>query len=1105
MNSNLQAARARVAALFRRTWVRVLTGLVLAFLLFILLLPYGLQQGLQHWLVKNGADRAQVGKFAANLFTGRFAIHGMAVEREGRNVLTDSLLALDLNLGALFTKKVHVQRVVYDKASIDLEQLADGRWRFTSYVTGPAGEQVEVQAQDASASPWNVLVNEMRLTDCQVRLKTPTLQLTLTIDSAELDRFSTEPGAEGGTFRLKGRINDAPLELHLDRLQVAPQLDLGGTLRLSGFDLGRLAALLAPTVQPATGKAGLDGRLQFSLDADGNPRAAYDGRIELADADVGVAATAIREQRAVWQGKLAYTGRQAGATVSVDGTLDGKGLAVELPQGAMAFKAGQLQLKGPIEAAIGTPFTLTGKAALTLAQADLGLPAGTLALDTTGWTGTITVAAGAADAPFTITTDGAWKTGGLSFTRPQPELSYRQGEILLEGRSETSLGKNVQSGFDGRILLGGLDLRLPDLNATDRELSWQGKIGYADAKQPTVNLNGTLNNKALSLTVPASRTLLTQETLTIDTDGGLVLADRPGLTGKASVRAGVTRLHTGDAKQPLVSVKDFTTTGLEAPSGQTIKAQRTQVQGIEVLVEGDLPLVVQVPEVDIAAVESRDWNTVGAGAVTVRNVRAVPRSGKGEIATLRQLSVNRPKMAKDGQVTATTVQLDGLRMLPAPDSPKDAAALQLGRVRLMAPAWSAARGLGAESLAFDDLVARLVREKNGELQVHQQLAAMRPAGSTAAAKAPAKAATAKAPAVPPAQAASAAGTVAIKTVSVQGKSSLRIEDRSLPEPFLSEAEIKRLEISDLRTSADAGPMTVNLEALFDQRAPLAVKGTMTPFAQAPGIDGTVSLKNYPLARLSPYVIQSVGLALSSGQLNLASTVKVADQKMRMNNSLHLKKLETATISKELAKQLDNRLPLPLESAISFLKDSNGDLKLDIPIEGSLSELNVGIADLLITALGKAIVPAASSYLVYALGPYGALAYVGMKVGENMMKASLAPVVFQPGEHELTAEHRAYLERVAKVMQDRPDMEVNLCPSAPAWELLSKRALAKAADTDIPVDEKDRQKLTKLGQERAQAILDHLADTHGIDRGRLMICETQIPTEKSKQPTVDLQL
>ena len=85
------------------------------------------------------------------------------------------------------------------------------------------------------------------------------------------------------------------------------------------------------------------------------------------------------------------------------------------------------------------------------------------------------------------------------------------------------------------------------------------------------------------------------------------------------------------------------------------------------------------------------------------------------------------------------------------------------------------------------------------------------------------------------------------------------------------------------------------------------------------------------------------------------------------------------------------------------------------------------------------------------------------------------------------------------------MDINLCPSAPAWEMLSKRELKKVGDADIPVDEKDREKLTRLGQERAQAIIDHLAEAHGIDRGRLLICETKIPTKRDARPAVELQL
>ena len=1061
MHTNLQIVRARIAALFRKTWVRVLTALALCVVLFTLLLPVGLQKGLQHWLVKNGADAARVGTFAANLFTGRFAIHGMEVEREGKSVLSDSLLALDLNLAALLKKRVHVRRAVYEKATLDLEQLADGRWRYTSYVTSPSTGTVVVEESATTASPWTVLVNEMRLTDCVVRLKTPDVQLHLAIDSAALEGFSTAPDAEGASFRFKGRVNDAPLEIHLDRLQVAPHLDLGGTLSLAGFDLGRLAKLLAPAVQPFTGTAGVDGRLRFSLPAEG-PRAEYEGSLELGEVDIGVAGTAIDEKSLVWQGKVHYTGSGVGGAVSVDGTLDGKELAVSLAESPVTFTTGTLQLKGPIEAAFGERFSLTSKAALTVGKADLGLSAGALAIDTTGWTGTITCAAGEkADAPMRIVTDGSWRTGGLSFSQSEQGVTVRQGEILLDGRSQTTLGQQVQADFDGRIGLGDLDLRLPELTVAEKALSWQGTIGYTDAKEPTVSLNGALDGQGLALTQ-----------------------------------------GTTDSK-PLLHLEQFATSGISAITGQRLTVERLQTKGLALRVDGDLPLTVQVPEVVVGKVTSGDFQSFAAGSVSVRNTRIVPQQGKGEMGELAGLTIERPQYAADGRVSAASVGLEGLRLLPAATNGQDQGALQLGRARLAAPVWTADQGLRAQSLVFTDLFARLVREKDGVLRANKQLAALKPA-APAKGGGKAKAAAGKAPAAA-SGGGSAAGEVAIATVAVEGESGLQIEDQSLAKPFLSDIAIQRLVLTDLSTSATAAPATIDLAAMLDGRAPLTVKGTMTPFAKALGVDTTVSLKNYPLSRLSPYVIQSVGLALTSGQLNLASTVKVADNTMRMKNGIHLKKLETATISKELAQQLDNRLPLPLDSAISFLKDSNGDLKLDIPIEGPLAELNVGIADLLITALGKAILPAASSYLVYALGPYGALAYVGMKVGENMMKASLAPVVFQPEENELTGEHRSYLERVAKVMQERPDMDINLCPSAPAWEMLSQRALKKAGDADIPVDEKDREKLTRLGQERAQAIIDHLAEAHGIDRGRLLICETKIPTKRDARPAVELQL
>ena len=73
---------------------------------------------------------------------------------------------------------------------------------------------------------------------------------------------------------------------------------------------------------------------------------------------------------------------------------------------------------------------------------------------------------------------------------------------------------------------------------------------------------------------------------------------------------------------------------------------------------------------------------------------------------------------------------------------------------------------------------------------------------------------------------------------------------------------------------------------------------------------TLDLKNYPLSRLSPYTVQAVGTALASGILRLHSKMSLESDYLDLENDVELKKLETKTISPELAAELNNQLPIP---------------------------------------------------------------------------------------------------------------------------------------------------------------------------------------------------
>ena len=79
----------------------------------------------------------------------------------------------------------------------------------------------------------------------------------------------------------------------------------------------------------------------------------------------------------------------------------------------------------------------------------------------------------------------------------------------------------------------------------------------------------------------------------------------------------------------------------------------------------------------------------------------------------------------------------------------------------------------------------------------------------------------------------------------------------------------------------------------------------------------------------------------------------------------------------------------------------------------------------------------------------------MKVGEKILQVNLPPVVFAPQKETLIADHLKYLERIGKILQDRPETDIQIWPRVTSWEFITEQEKAAVQSNDVPIDEKTR--------------------------------------------------
>lgn len=124
-------------------------------------------------------------------------------------------------------------------------------------------------------------------------------------------------------------------------------------------------------------------------------------------------------------------------------------------------------------------------------------------------------------------------------------------------------------------------------------------------------------------------------------------------------------------------------------------------------------------------------------------------------------------------------------------------------------------------------------------------------------------------------------------------------------------------------------------------APLHIQGQINPLASIMNMNLKAHVVGMDLPLFSPYSDKYVGYDIRRGKLTLDLTYQIEDGHLRAENHLILNQL---TFGKPVASE--SATHLPVELAVSLLKDSQGNINMDLPIEGSLNDPRFSVGEAL---------------------------------------------------------------------------------------------------------------------------------------------------------------
>ena len=202
--------------------------------------------------------------------------------------------------------------------------------------------------------------------------------------------------------------------------------------------------------------------------------------------------------------------------------------------------------------------------------------------------------------------------------------------------------------------------------------------------------------------------------------------------------------------------------------------------------------------------------------------------------------------------------------------------------------------------------------------------------------------------------------------------------------------------------------SVDIQGKVDRYAPMSIKGKLTPFDPLNSLDIATSFKNVELTTITPYSGKFAGYRIRKGRLNLDLHYRIEKGQLNADNKVLVENLQ-------LGERVDSpdAVDLPIRLAVALLKDTQGRIALELPVKGDLNNPEFSVMPIVWQTLRNLVLRAAQAPFKFIAGLVG---------GSNV---DLSTVPFAAGSAQLQGDARQALDTLAKALQERPNLRLEV--------------------------------------------------------------------------------
>ncbi|MCF6330001.1 MAG: DUF748 domain-containing protein [Sulfurimonas sp.] len=293
-------------------------------------------------------------------------------------------------------------------------------------------------------------------------------------------------------------------------------------------------------------------------------------------------------------------------------------------------------------------------------------------------------------------------------------------------------------------------------------------------------------------------------------------------------------------------------------------------------------------------------------------------------------------------------------------------------------------------------------------------------------------------------------------------------DESLPIDF--QVHINSLNGNILTISSNPKEsLEVKIDGVVNKYGQAHIKGDVITIDPKKSLNLVVDFKNIDVTKMSGYSGKFIGREIAKGKLWIALNYKIKDSQLLSTNSIKLKDLE-------LGDSVDSKdeTSLPVGLAIALLKDSDGYIDIDMPVEGDVDNPDFKYGGAVWGAVGNLLTSIISS-------PFNFLA---KSLGIDDEELSI--INFEYGSSQLLPIQNEKLDKLYELLKKRPELVLVINPVvskekdifALKRQVFNKKILENISKKDDIEDKYEfvsDMYVEKFSKEKQKELLDNLTE------------------------------